>query len=126
MPTTNCSSCGKKVLEAVCYHYDQATCRYYCSEKCYDNREYVPREKKEPVGWTNLPDELDAKLKNWFSYHAPEQGDPEKYEAIRSAGMFLARAICDMTPECADQSASIRKVREAVMTANAAIACKGK
>ena len=65
-------------------------------------------------------------LDNWFTYHAPEDGDPERYGAIRVAGKLLAKAIVDNSPPSADQSAAIRKVREAVMTANAAIACKGK
>lgn len=64
-------------------------------------------------------------LNNWFQYHAPGDGDAEKYEALRSAGKELALTIVALTPASADQTAAIRKVREAVMTANAAIACKG-
>lgn len=72
-------------------------------------------------------------LENWFTYHAPE-GDvlgteiskKDAYEAIRSAGFNLANIIVNFTPPSADQTAAIRKVREAVMTANAAIACDGK
>jgi len=37
----------------------------------------------------------------------------------------LALVILEHTPPSADQSAAIRKVREAVMTANASIACGG-
>lgn len=66
-----------------------------------------------------------ADLDNWFTYHAPNAaaGDLVAYETIRDAGKLLAEAILDQTPSCADQSAAIRKVREAVMTANAARAC---
>lgn len=64
-------------------------------------------------------------LENWFTYHAPQQGDPEAYGKIRKAGAQLAQAIVDNTPASADQTAAIRKVREAVMTANAARACGG-
>jgi hypothetical protein len=71
-----------------------------------------------PIG----PDEL----LNWFTYHAPTDGQPEKYSRIRNAGLVLAQAIVDCTPASADQTAAVRKVREAVMTANAAIACGGK
>jgi len=67
----------------------------------------------------------DEMLDNWFTYHVPQPGQPASYEAIREAGKLLAVAIRDLTPACADQTASIRKVREAVMTANAAIACGG-
>ncbi len=64
-------------------------------------------------------------LENIFKYHAPAGDDPAHYEAIRSAGKAFAQAILDNTPRCADQTAAIRKVREAVMTANASIALKG-
>lgn len=70
-------------------------------------------------------------LDNWFRYHPPgEEGDPEniqgRYEELRAAGGEFARVILELTPGSADQTAAIRKVREAVMTANAALACKGK
>lgn len=62
-------------------------------------------------------------IENWFSYHPPQLDQPERYEKIREKGKELARCICDCCPQSPDQSAAIRKVREAVMTANAAIAC---
>lgn len=68
----------------------------------------------------------DADLLNWFTYHAPTEAQREAYVAIRDTGLALARVILLMTPQSADQTAAIRKVREAVMTANAAIACGGK
>ena len=64
-------------------------------------------------------------IDNIFSYHAPEGDQPQRYEAIRSAAKILAQAIMDNTPTGADQTAAVRKVREAVMTANAGIALKG-
>lgn len=64
-----------------------------------------------------------VELQNWFMYHAPVGEDVEAYQAIREAGKGLAEAILKNTPSGADQSAAIRKVREAVMTANAARAC---
>jgi len=68
----------------------------------------------------------DKDLENWFTYHAPKPDDPPKYLAIREAGLLLAKTIRDNTPACADQTAAIRKVREAVATANASIACEGR
>jgi len=65
-------------------------------------------------------------LKNWFTYHSPTADQLPKYLAIREAGLALATVITENTPMSADQTASIRKIREAVMTANAAIACGGK
>lgn len=61
-----------------------------------------------------------------FSYHAPTADQPAKYEAIRSAAKTFAKALLDNTVACADQTASIRKLRECVMTANASIALGGK
>jgi hypothetical protein len=68
------------------------------------------------------PEELD----NWFTYHAPQHGDNEKYEEIRKAGKELARLIVSYAPPCADTTYAVRQVRMATMTANAAIACGGK
>lgn len=58
-----------------------------------------------------------------FTYHAPT-GDKqlEAYALVRARGKELAVAILNTVPPCADRTAAIRKVREAVMTANAAIA----
>ena len=65
-------------------------------------------------------------IENIFTYHAPEPDQIPKYEAIRGAAKLLAKPIVDNTPPCADQTAAIRKVREAAFTANAAIALKGQ
>jgi hypothetical protein len=65
-------------------------------------------------------------LDNWFTYHSPSPDQLPKYQSIREAGLVLATAILNAAPASADQTAAIRKVREAVMTANAAIACGGK
>ena len=62
-------------------------------------------------------------LDNLFSYHAPKGDQAGRYVKIRDAGKALAQTILDCCPPNADTSAAIRKVREAVMTANAAIAC---
>jgi len=66
-------------------------------------------------------------LKHWFTYHEPKDlTQLHAYEEIRKAGLHLAITITSLTPPCADQTAAIRKVREAVMTANAAVACEGR
>ena len=63
-------------------------------------------------------------LEEWFTYHAPQGDQVERYQELREGGKALALLIVKLTPASADQSAAIRKVREAVMTANAAIACE--
>ncbi len=64
-------------------------------------------------------------INNVFTYHSPSPDQLPKYEAIREAGKVLAEAIVANTMPCADQSAALRKVRESVMTANAAVALHG-
>lgn len=67
---------------------------------------------------------IEERLDILFTYHAPTPDDQRKYTLIRDAGRALAQVILE---ECtgADASAALRKVREAVAAANAAIACKG-
>lgn len=65
-------------------------------------------------------------IDNIFTYHKPTPRQQEQYELIRVSAKVLANVIIACTPECADQTAAIRKLREAVMTANASIALEGK
>jgi hypothetical protein len=67
-----------------------------------------------------------SQIENWFTYHTPDGDDLAKYERLRQVAKYFALAINDLCPDSADKTAAIRKVREAVMTANASIACKGK
>jgi len=64
-----------------------------------------------------------ADLLNWFTYHPPSEEQIPKYNRLRDAALVFARVIQLETPPGPDQTTAIRKVREAVMTANAAIAC---
>jgi len=69
-----------------------------------------------------LTKQEQQELNETFSYHAPTGDQPGRYEAVRQAGKEFAEVILENTWPCPDQSAAIRKAREAVMTANAAIA----
>jgi len=75
---------------------------------------------------------MQEKLDNWFTYHSPDDHTEgpaavtQRYGRLRAAGKAFAEVIVAETPPSADQSDAIRKVREAVMTANAAIACEGR
>ncbi len=62
-------------------------------------------------------------LKNLFTYHAPTGDQAERYEKINAAALNFAEVVIENTPKCADQTAAIRQIREARMTANSAIAC---
>lgn len=65
-------------------------------------------------------------IENWFQYHAPTSEQVAMYGEIRQSARSLAYTIIALTPPSADQTAALRKLRECVMTANAAIACGGK
>lgn len=65
-------------------------------------------------------------LDHIFTYHCPNPVQQENYAKIREAAKAFAQVILDTTPNCADQTVAIRLVREAVMTANAAIALEGR
>jgi hypothetical protein len=65
-------------------------------------------------------------LEHVFNYHPPTPEQRPKYEELRQSAKDFAATIQRLTPNCADQWAALRHVREAVMTANAAIALDGK
>jgi hypothetical protein len=74
---------------------------------------------------------MRQQLEDIFTYHAPDKTTSEgqkqlvAYAEIRAKALELAETIIDLTPVCADQQDALRKVREAVMTANAAVALQG-
>lgn len=61
-------------------------------------------------------------IEELFTYHAPTEQQKTMYLEIRKAAAELARVIDRHCPAGPDRSAAVRKVREAVMTANASIA----
>lgn len=72
------------------------------------------------------PDSMDNKsIDNIFTYHLPDQDQIERLLKIRTAAKVLAWAIDSYVPICADQSAAMRYLRDAVMTANNAIVLNG-
>ena len=67
---------------------------------------------------------MDARecIERDFTYHAPKEGKPEKYERIRDEAKALAHTINDLAPDSREKSLAKTKLEEAVMWANAAIA----
>ena len=65
-------------------------------------------------------------IEDVFRYHTPEPAQVEKYIAVREAAKAFAITVTQQCPPSADRSATYRKIREAVMTANAAIALHGR
>jgi hypothetical protein len=58
-------------------------------------------------------------------YHAPNPVQVAQHEHLAAAAEAFIRVILAQCPQCADTTAAIRKVREAKMTASAAVALKG-
>ena len=61
-----------------------------------------------------------------FTYHAPDPLQVAALNAVRESAKALAHVILDEVPQSADQQAALRLLREAVMTANAAIVLHGE
>jgi phosphomannomutase len=61
-----------------------------------------------------------------FTHHHPTPEKLHHYEAIHAAAKHFAAVILANTPPSADQTAALRLLREATMTANAAIALDGR
>jgi hypothetical protein len=63
-------------------------------------------------------------LERWFTYHRPDAGNdqPARYEAIRAAGLSMARLVDELMDDCREKSLAITSLRQAVMWANAGIA----
>lgn len=67
-----------------------------------------------------------AAIDDIFTYHAPTTDQIPKYQAIRDAAKAFALVLIANTPASADQTAAVRLLRQAVTTANQAIALGGK
>ena len=57
-----------------------------------------------------------------FTYHAPKEGQPEKYAKLREKAKELALLVDDLCPNSREKSLANTKLEEVVMWANAAIA----
>jgi len=66
-----------------------------------------------------------AVIEDLFTYHAPNEDQLSKLACIRSHAKALANTIDQYVPAGADRTAAIRLLREAVMTANAAVVLNG-
>ena len=61
-------------------------------------------------------------LRRRFTYHAPKENQPQKYENIRKNALAFADLIDKMCPDSREKSLAITHLEEVVMWANAAIA----
>jgi hypothetical protein len=60
-----------------------------------------------------------------FTYRPPDAEQIEQLGNVRNAAKGLAHVIMENCPKSADRTAAIRKLREAVMTADASIVLRG-
>jgi hypothetical protein len=74
-----------------------------------------------------MPGLRQQDLDEIFVYHDPDpKRQVPKYERIRNEARLFASTILNICPPSAEQTTAIRKVQEAVMFANAAIAIHTK
>jgi hypothetical protein len=64
----------------------------------------------------------NSDLKNRFTYHAPGDGQAQRYQEIRDYAHGLASLINRQCPESREKSLAMTHLEEAVMWANASIA----
>tara|TARA_Y100000310_G_C20644818_1_gene795973 strand:- start:956 stop:1162 length:207 start_codon:yes stop_codon:yes gene_type:complete len=61
-------------------------------------------------------------IDNNFTYHAPKEGQPEKYTSIRAKAKELANLINDLCPDSREKSIAITNLEQSTFWANASIA----
>lgn len=68
----------------------------------------------------------NEQIEDIFTYHAPKPEQIEKYAKINEAFQSCAKVINEVMPAGAGATSAIRKLSEARMAANAAVALEGK
>jgi len=69
-----------------------------------------------------IDERMMKRLDNDYVYHAPKDGQQERYVEIRDKAKELALVICKDTPPSREQSDALTSLDHTVMMANAAIA----
>lgn len=65
---------------------------------------------------------MKEQIENNFIYHAPKEGQPEKYTQLREKAKELAYLIDDLCLNSREKSLAITNLEQTVMWANASIA----
>lgn len=65
---------------------------------------------------------MKDRIENNFRYHAPKEGQAERYVAIREKAKELAYMIEAACPDSREKSLAMTDLEQAVMWANASIA----
>ena len=61
-----------------------------------------------------------------FRYHKPDDSQVDRIAQVRAGCIACAKTILQCTPVSADQTAALRLLHEAMMTANKSIVCEAK
>jgi len=69
-----------------------------------------------------ITDQQARDIENRFTYHKPQNDQPERYVALREAARLLAVMIIESTPTSREQALAITNLEQAIFWANAAIA----
>ena len=72
------------------------------------------------------PLENEESILEVVTYHTPDSEQLLRFAEVRAATANFLRVLKNFVPPSADRTAAVRKVREAMFTANAAIALRGK
>lgn len=88
------------------------------------DRWVIPQETFESTYKEKVTKELTSnpQIENNFKYHAPKEGQVDKYTDIRDVAKSFALIIDELCPNSREKSLAITKLEEAVMWANASIA----
>lgn len=63
-----------------------------------------------------------VELNNRFTYHAPKDNQPQRYEMIRAKANDLAFRLSEFCPSSRELSLALTKLEECAFWANASIA----
>lgn len=69
-----------------------------------------------------ITDQDVSVINNNFTYHAPKDGQAEKYEELRELAKQIALRINNLCPPSRERSLAFTKLEESIMWANASIA----
>lgn len=78
----------------------------------------VIEDYRETDGYSDV----NPAIENAFTYHAPKDGQPAMYQAIREKAKELAYLIDELVPDSREKSLAMTKLEECTMWANAGIA----
>lgn len=65
---------------------------------------------------------MNEQIENNFKYHAPKEGQADKYNSLREKAKELAYLIDELCPNSREKSVAMTQLEDTIMWANASIA----